>query len=277
MSRKATALHIDTGDGQVSGLGWNGRGQPIVALHGLFDSSTGWAEIAAGTSRPFYALDIPGFISSDPVEGEDINDYAQRMAAAISSLKLKKYTLIGHSFGGAIASEIAAQQPGGIEELLLVAPAGYGSLHLARLFDLPGISTITSILASRAAAVPPLAGFTYTHFVAGGHRPEGDLTRRLRLLGPDIKRSLHQAIHALARSGNHFEENFWSGPVRCVWGEHDHLIPRSHMEKLQELLPQTEMHIWEDTAHHPQAERPDRFLELIQSPVRSTILKKKQK
>jgi len=40
---------------------WAGAGVPLVALHGLFDCSLGWEHVAAATSRPFVAFDLPGF------------------------------------------------------------------------------------------------------------------------------------------------------------------------------------------------------------------------
>lgn len=264
MSRKAQLLRVGIdGDTTVSGLLWKGKGRPIVALHGLFDSSAGWAEVAARTERPIWAFDLPGFVYSSPVDGPNMDAYAERVASAIDKIGVRNYTLVGHSFGGAISSHIVASGRSNPHELLLVAPAGYGRLPLAQFFNLPGISSITSVVASRAAGIPPLADFAYTHFVAGGHRPEGDLVRRLQLLGPDLHRSLRQAISALARSGGDLEENFWSGSVTCVWGRHDHLVPESHMKTLQKLLPQTEMIVWEDTAHHPQAEHPERFCNLL--------------
>lgn len=267
MARRAEPLRADLGDGNiVSGLLWKGRGRPIVALHGLFDSSAGWAEVAALSERPIYAFDLPGFVYSSPSPGPEMEHYASRINGAIGKVGVRNYTLMGHSFGGAVASHIVAGGMASPHNLLLAAPAGYGPLHLARLFDLPGVSSLTSIIASRAAEIPPLADFAYTHFVAGGHRPEGDLVRRLQLLGPDLHRSLRQAIHALAKSGTDLPENFWQGPTTCVWGENDHLIPRSHMERLKKTLPQTEMIFWEDTAHHPQAEHPERFCNLLLEP-----------
>jgi pimeloyl-ACP methyl ester carboxylesterase len=70
------------------------------------------------------AYDQRGWGESDaPADGYTISDLAGDAAALVRALDLKRYVLVGHSMGGKAAQSLAAQQPIGLEALVLVAPA----------------------------------------------------------------------------------------------------------------------------------------------------------
>src|SRR3954470_1995152 len=116
-----------------------GSGTPVVLLHGLLDSSEGWHEVAARSERHCFAVDLPGFGGSTCPPYERIASYARDVARALDGLGLERYFLIGHSFGGAVATALAEQRPDHVSALVLVAPAGYGRIGLAELASKPGI------------------------------------------------------------------------------------------------------------------------------------------
>jgi pimeloyl-ACP methyl ester carboxylesterase len=154
---------------------------------------------------------------------------------------------------------MAAIRPDLVVELLLIAPAGYGRLPLAEIFDLPLISTMAQTTMRHAIAHPSVVEFFYKAAVSGGVRPQGSLLQRTSLLEMG---SVADAIHALAISGGEgglrFRRRFYPGPVAAIWGREDALIPHSHIEHLCQTLPQTELEILDGIAHHPQAENPER-------------------
>ena len=66
---------------QLSVRRWPGRGDPVVILHGLLDSSEGWTCLCERVSIPALAFDLPGFGHSDPSPGS-ITGYAHDVAEA---------------------------------------------------------------------------------------------------------------------------------------------------------------------------------------------------
>ena len=72
------------------------------------------------------ALDMRGHgLSDKPTRGYDMQQFQNDLDIALSVLKVTgKFVLIGHSFGGAIATEYALAHPERVERLILVATAG---------------------------------------------------------------------------------------------------------------------------------------------------------
>src|SRR3954449_5368755 len=138
--RHATIRDVDvTAQRRVRVREYAGTGLPIVFLHGLLDSSEGWHDVAARSGRPCYAIDLPGFGDSTCPPYERIGSYARDVGHAIDRLGLERFVLVGHSFGGAVATALTEQRPEQVASLLLIAPAGYGRIRLAELASIPGV------------------------------------------------------------------------------------------------------------------------------------------
>src|SRR3954451_18131002 len=124
------------GRGRRTVRGWDGTGEPLVLLHGLLDCSEGWESLVTRTERPCYAIDLPGFGGSDLPEEARIDSYARDVACALERLAIRDCTLVGHSLGGAVAAAVADTSPR-VAGLVLLAPAGFGSIGLADALTKP--------------------------------------------------------------------------------------------------------------------------------------------
>lgn len=105
---------------------------PIVMLHGFAAGIAFWLmnleEISA--DRPLYAIDLLGFgRSSRPPFSNDAGTIEQQFIDSIEkwreSMNIPKMILLGHSFGGFLASSYAMKYPDKIEHLILADPWGY--------------------------------------------------------------------------------------------------------------------------------------------------------
>src|SRR5664279_5636360 len=98
MDRAATRTAIVLPDGRrLSVECWPGDGAPLVLLHGLMDCAVGWKQLAEAMDRPCYAFDLPGFGDSDCPTRNRISAYAQDVQAALATLDVHDFTLVGHS------------------------------------------------------------------------------------------------------------------------------------------------------------------------------------
>jgi pimeloyl-ACP methyl ester carboxylesterase len=97
----------------------------LVLIHGITSSSLSWIRVGpslAAKSRVI-AVDLKGHGDSDrPASGYRFADQALEVAGLCRALGLAKVALIGHSWGGGIALQLAARGDVVIERLVLEDP-----------------------------------------------------------------------------------------------------------------------------------------------------------
>jgi pimeloyl-ACP methyl ester carboxylesterase len=99
--------------------------QVIVVIHGITGSSLSWVRVAACLAERYrvIAVDLKGHGDSDRAEtGYRFSDQAREVAALCQSLGLQRPSVIGHSWGGAIAVHLAASAAL-VDRLVLEDPA----------------------------------------------------------------------------------------------------------------------------------------------------------
>jgi pimeloyl-ACP methyl ester carboxylesterase len=100
-------------------------GARLVMVHGTPGSATGWGAYLRRPPPGFevVALDRPGFGASDPAAA--LTSLAAQAAAVAAVLPAAGggAVLLGHSLGGAIAARVAAEHPGRVAALILLAAA----------------------------------------------------------------------------------------------------------------------------------------------------------
>jgi len=100
---------------------------PIIFLHGWQADSRSFTPLVPFLFKNYhlYLLDLPGFGKSKaPPSSFSSFDYAKKVVKWIKLKKIQKANLVGHSFGGKVASIIAAKYPQFISSLILIAPSG---------------------------------------------------------------------------------------------------------------------------------------------------------
>jgi pimeloyl-ACP methyl ester carboxylesterase len=247
---------------------WPGNGRPLVLLHGLLDDSEGWSRLAADTHRPCIAIDLPGFGGSDLPRLPRIGSYAKDIVTGLERMDIGRCTLVGHSLGGAVAASVAPRTEI-VASLALLAPAGFGRIRLAEAVTLPGVIDVAELALPLALLNPLICVAAYSTFVAHGRLPSRDLLDRLRRRAFQSGAGVRAATEAIAFAGRD-PRGFarrpipFDGPVAALWGEHDALVPRSHIRALRTALPAAHIEVWDDMGHHPQRERPAQLARFIE-------------
>lgn len=261
---------ITLGDGRrLQVRTWGGRGRPLVLLHGLFDDSEGWAQLAADTHRACVAIDLPGFGGSSLPTRPRISGYAEDIVEALSLLGVDSCTLVGHSLGGAVATSVA-ERSDAIHSLVLAAPAGYGRIRIAEAVTLPGVIDVAERALPLGLVNPLVVTGAYTTFVAHRRLPSLDLMNRLRRRafrsGPGV-RAAAIAIAASGRSENRFSTRRidFDGPVAALWGSRDALVDPGHAKAVSSAFPHAHIEVWRGMGHHPQLERPRELVRFIEA------------
>lgn len=248
---------------------WRGRDPgTLVVLHGMLDSSEGWAALSGRSPRTIVAFDLPGFGHSDPPERSSIVGYAEDVADGLDMLGVEDFTLVGHSLGGAVATAVAELIPDRVLALVLLAPVGFGRVPLAAVASLPLARTLVQTALPWALSSPVAVTAGYMTMVTNGRRPEPAVVARITRNARSLVDGTGKAIRAIA-DASRGDEAFgarrvaYPGPVAAVWGARDRLVSPAHRHGLLAALPQAQIQLWRGMGHHPVAERFDDLAALL--------------
>lgn len=104
-----------------------GKGKDIVFLHGWGASRSAFLFVAKRLCFNYRVtvLDFAGFGDSQtPSEPYSVKKYADDVVKLLDICGIKCATLVGHSFGGRVATEIAVHNSSLVERLVLIDSAG---------------------------------------------------------------------------------------------------------------------------------------------------------
>lgn len=261
---------ITLSDGRVlCARRWRGAGdETLVLLHGLLDSSEGWTRLCEQLRCPRVAFDLPGFGYSDaPLEGS-IAGYARDVAEGIEALGLKRFTIVGHSLGGAVATALAERMPERVAGLVLLAPAGFGRIQLAEAVSIPGVRNVVQAALPLALSSGLAVTLGYMTWVTNGSTPDRGLVERVTSRGKYLVHGAREGTRAVVDAGRsrrafHRRRLDYSGPVFAVWGERDRLVPPAHRHGLLRAFPHAQIELWPGMGHHPARERLEDLVALV--------------
>ena len=151
---------------------------PLVMVHGFGGGVGLWAMNidALAKDRTVYAIDLLGFgrssrpqLSGDPEEAEE--QFVKSIEQWRHQIGLEKFILLGHSFGGFLASSYTLKHPSRVQHLILVDSWGFSEKPPDFQYNIP---TWVKVVATLIRPFNPLAGLR-----AAG--PWGMLTTTLNL------------------------------------------------------------------------------------------------
>ncbi|MEM6838506.1 MAG: alpha/beta hydrolase [Cyanobacteria bacterium P01_C01_bin.120] len=103
-----------------------GDGAPaLIFLHYFSGAAASWQWVTEKLKQDFQciALDLPGFGNAPALDKPTLRNYSSFVYDALACLGIERFVLIGHSMGGKIALQVAADNCPGLEQVILVAPS----------------------------------------------------------------------------------------------------------------------------------------------------------
>jgi pimeloyl-ACP methyl ester carboxylesterase len=251
-----------------------GKGPPLLLIHGFGASTYTWRHIAPELARTHrvIAVDLKGFGQSDkPFDGRySVFDQAELLAQLIVDKDLRNLTLVGHSFGGGVALLLALeanqQLEGRISRLVLLDTIAYPQ-HIPvffRLLDVPLVSQLG------VRMVPPSVqtrvALQIAYFDDSKIDPE-----EVELYAAPLKTAagkhaiIHSARQIVPEDIAELSERYKTIelPTLILWCDHDRIVPLEVGIRLRRTLPNSTLRLVEDCGHMPQEEQPASTLELI--------------
>jgi len=124
------AAPVQSGNVKVSGAEIHyevhGEGAPLVMLHGGVDPSQTFGAPLAEMAKNFKVIAVYARghgPSKDTAAPWSIEQAADDVAAVLKQLKINKASVMGYSFGGAIALQFAIRHPDMLDKLVVVSAA----------------------------------------------------------------------------------------------------------------------------------------------------------
>jgi pimeloyl-ACP methyl ester carboxylesterase len=100
-----------------------GKGYPIVLLHGFLESLSMWNSLAAVLQKEYrvVSIDLPGHGKSKSLDSEpSIDQMANAVFRLLDNLQIKDAIIIGHSMGGYVGLALVEHHPELINSLILL-------------------------------------------------------------------------------------------------------------------------------------------------------------
>ncbi|MFL5318754.1 MAG: alpha/beta fold hydrolase [Myxococcaceae bacterium] len=237
-----------------------GEGEPVLLLHGLGASAHVWDPLVAqaGVGFHFISLDLPHCGQAEPWAKLTPMDVAEKLADRLGRGGSGAAWVLGHSFGGVTALQLAAIAPNLVRGVTAVAaPAmGLGPLKVVLNTSLADWTMrVASLVKPSAKAVR-----AYLEFIWGSGAPPTPGQIQGYLMSMEAE-GHHEATLLALRSLAEFalpsEQLGASGiPLHLVFGERDRLVPPAVGSELSKALSAT-LWIVRGAGHCIPEERPD--------------------
>jgi pimeloyl-ACP methyl ester carboxylesterase len=207
---------------------------PVVFIPALLCDEALYADVIA---RLGDAIDARVLISPKPRLEDSVADILARAPA--------RFALVGTSYGGVLALEVALAAPERITALWLMgcdpaAPSAGGPDLAAGLTAAP--DAVIGMLAG--LVVHPDATAARAEFEAMAHRVGG-------AAGAAQAKALSARQEATSRLGR------LTMPVLALWGAADALVPPAIGQALADAVPHAQFHTIADCGHLPTLEKPE--------------------
>ncbi|QDH35116.1 alpha/beta hydrolase [Porphyrobacter sp. YT40] len=248
-------------------------GVPVVLVHGTGAWSGLWQETATALDKKGYrtiAIDLPPFGFSELVGSADYSRAAQarRIFELITLLGGPQPILVGHSYGGGPAAEVALRHHDSLRKLVLVdAALNVGGNPGKPLPVLLRSQASREVLVSATASNPLMTKTLLSTFIS---RKDRALPEYVEILSrPITKRGYTPSVAAwlpsllsVDQDALSVRKGSWQAlnlPVEIIWGDQDTVTPVTQAENLANIVPQARMTVLPRVGHIPQVEAPEQF------------------
>jgi len=226
-----------------------GNGPALLYLHGA-GAGGRWLTFQERLAERFtvHAPTHPGHAGSPAAEWiEHISDLAFHYLDLLDEQGLERVHLVGASFGGWIAAEMATMASHRLASLVLIDPVGIkvdGWIYpFLFAMDLPQIVSTVFHNPMAALALAP-RDLSSVDGLVEIHRERAALARvawNPYLYDPLLRRRLGRI----------------AAPTLLCWGEHDRLAPLACAEAWAQEIPGATLRTFADPGHAPHIEEPD--------------------
>ena len=236
-------------------IGDEGKGFPLVLIHGFLGSSKMWEPQINFFKNYFRVItpDLPGFGKSNKAKSHNnIQSIANLLLDCLDEKKIDKFYLLGHSMGGMIVQEMAKISGNKIIKLICYSTGPRG--------EMPGrfetVDQSRENLKKNGLEITA-KNIAKTWFVKGEEAEYFDIC-----IEAGKQLSIETVDNALVAFKN------WDGvetlkniknETLIVWGNKDKSYNLDQVQTLNKNIPNSSLFIFEGCAHNVHLEKPEEF------------------
>jgi len=240
-------------------IGDEGKGFPLVLIHGFLGSSRMWGPQIDFFKDYFRVItpDLPGYGKSNKTTSHNsIQSIANLLLDCLGEKKIDKFHLLGHSMGGMIVQEIAKKSGDKISKLVCYSTGPRG--------EMPGrfetIEQSRENLKNKGLEITA-KNIAKTWFTKGEDAKYFDICIEV-----GKQTSLETADNSLVAIKN------WNGvdslidiknETLIVWGDQDKSYNLEQTQTLENNIGNSKLIIFKNCAHNVHLEQPDQFNKTI--------------
>ncbi len=243
-----------------------GQGEPLLLIHGSGPGVSAWANWrlafpALSEHFHLYAPDVVGFGYTERQEGQEysIDVWVNHMIDFIEAIGERKVSIIGNSFGGAIALNLVNRLPDLVNKVVLMGSVGNQSIISDELDAVwgytPSFENMKKLIKT----------FAYDQSSA-----ENDDLVEMRYQA-SIQEGFQEAFSSMfpAPRQRHLDTMALTDdqlksidkPVLLIHGREDRVIPLERTSwKIAQLIPNAELHVFPHCGHWVQIEKTQEFI-----------------
>lgn len=217
--------------------------RPFILLHGWGQNIEMMRPLGNAFKHAFRIIivDLPGFGQSDePPYGYSVEQYADLLHQLFTKLKANSPILIGHSFGGSIAISYASKY--NVKKLIL----------LASPFEKTEKRTMKQLILKTLKKVP---GLNKLENWAKDHIGSTDYKNASPVMKEVLVKRVNCDLTEQAKQIN--------CPTLLIWGRNDTAVPISEALKLEKLIPDAGLVIYDKSTHYAYLEELTRTINVL--------------
>ena len=240
-------------------IGDEGKGFPLVLVHGFLGSSKMWKPQIDFFKDHFRIItpDLPGFGKSNKAKSHNnIQSIANLLINCLEEKKINKFHLLGHSMGGMIVQEMAKKVGDKISKLVCYSTGPRGEMpgrfetvdESRENLQKNGLETMARNIAK-------------TWFIKGEKAKYFDVC---------IETGKQTSMEAVDNSLVAFKN--WNGvdtlkniknETLIIWGDQDKSYNFEQVQTLEKNIENSKLIIFKNCAHNVHLEQPDQFNKTI--------------
>lgn len=243
----------------------DGRGKPLVFLHGWLGSWDVWRDtmltISSLHQYKIYALDFWGFGDSAKKSASffNVSSYVFMVDQFMEIMGIVQAPVIGHSMGGTVAMNLALEHPSRVEKVVVIGSPMIGrSLNI--LLKLAGHQFIASLVWSNLDLLRLGLRILSSQWARDG-------PRLYRMLAKDLSRTTVEAFWwSIASLRGVNLRPFLSQievPTLAIYGKKDNIVHPSQANVIGEQVKGARVEWMNGSKHFPMLDEPEKFTKVL--------------
>lgn len=217
----------------------------IVLLHGWGHDKEIWKDFRNSLGLDTITFDLPGFGDERLLsENWGVADYADWVQEKLAGLK--NVILLGHSFGGKVAAEIASKNPKWLKGLILSGSPSLRRPSLKTNFKLKIAKIAKKLKVNKIVKYNP---------------------------NQEYREALSKGLGQIYKNAVNYDQTGSLKKIRVptllIWGSDDRDVPISIAYEMKKLVPNSSLKIIENTGHNTFIENPNLYYGYVKKFIES--------